>query len=122
MSSNTPQLSFRSCSKVSAIFSNCYLLIFLSKKLLHCLRCWLKQCITKWKMISEDIITDTVTCRSFNFLQFSVFMYGNIEYVQVLLIQRRFSQLQINSPVMASIHIYKLKINAKLQEKTCEVR
>ena len=45
-------------------------------------------------------------------------MYGIVEYFQVLVIQRRFCQLQINSPVMASLYIYKLQANAKLQEKT----
>ena len=74
-------------------------------------------------MISENIITDTVkrTCRNFNsfsFHQFSIFMNDNIEYLQVLVVQRRFCQLQINSPVMASLYICKLKINAKLQGKT----
>ena len=73
-------------------------------------------------MISENI-TDTVksTCRSFNsfsFQQFSVFMNDNIEYLQVLFVQRRFWQVQINSSVMVSLYIYKLEINAKLQEKT----
>ena len=47
----------------------------------------------------------------------AVFMNGNIEYPQFL-VQRRFCQLQINFLVMASLYIYKLKINAKLQEKT----
>ena len=42
----------------------------------------------------------------------------NIECLQVLVVQRRSCQLQINSPVMASLNIYKLKIKAKLQEKT----
>ena len=74
-------------------------------------------------MISENIITDTVkrTYRNFNsfrFHQFSVFMNDNIEYLQILVVQRRFCQLQINSPVMASLYTYKLKINGKLQEKT----
>ena len=74
-------------------------------------------------MISENIITDTVkrTCRnfsSFNFQQFSIFMNDNVEYLQVLVVKRRFCEIQINSPVMVSFHIYKLKRNAKLQEKT----
>ena len=73
-------------------------------------------------MISENSITDIVkrTCRnfnSFNFQQFSIFMNEDIEYLQVLVAQRRFCQLQINSPVMASLYIYNLKINAILQEK-----
>ena len=74
-------------------------------------------------MISENIITDTIkrTCRNFNSFnfhhQFSIFMNDNTEYLQVLVVQSRFRQLQINSPVMASLYIYKLKINAKLQEK-----
>ena len=46
-------------------------------------------------MISENIITDTVkrTCKninSFKFLQFLIFMYDNIDYIQVLVVQRRF--------------------------------
>ena len=70
-------------------------------------------------MIFENIITDTVkrTCRnlnSFNFQQFSIFMNDNTEYLQVLVIQKRFCQLQINSLVMASLYINELKINAKL--------
>ena len=74
-------------------------------------------------MISENIITDKVkrtrrNFNSFNFQQFSIFMNDNIEYLQVLVVQRRFCQLQINSPVMAFLYIYMLKINAKLQEKT----
>ena len=82
-----------------------------------------KQYTAKRKMISKDIITDTVkrTCRnfnSFNFHQFSIFMNDNIKYLHVLVVQRRFCQLQINSPVMASLYIYRLKIEAKLQEKT----
>ena len=36
-----------------------------------------------------------------------------IEYLQVLAVQRRFCQLQINSPVLASLYIYKLKTNGK---------
>ena len=43
-------------------------------------------------------------------------MNDNIEYLQVLVVQRRFCQLEF--PVMASLYIYKMKINAKLQEKT----
>ena len=70
-------------------------------------------------MIFKNIITDTVkrTCRnlnSFNFQQFSIFMNDNTEYLQVLVIQKRFCQLQINSLVMASLYINELKINAKL--------
>ena len=70
-------------------------------------------------MIFENIITATVkrTCRnlnSFNFQQFSIFMNDNTEYLQVLVIQKRFCQLQINSLVMASLYINELKINAKL--------
>ena len=54
-------------------------------------------------MISENI-TDTVkrtckNCNSFNFQQFPIFINDNIEYLQVLV-------------------VYKLKISAKLQEKT----
>ena len=82
-----------------------------------------KQYTAKRKIMSENIIADTVkrTCRnfnSFNFSNFQIFMNDNIEYLQDLFVQRRFCQLQINSPVMASLYIYKLKINAKLQEKT----
>ena len=103
--------------------SNCYLSIFCSKKPLHCSQCWLKQYTAKRKMISENIITDTVkrTCRNFhnfNFQQFSIFMNDNIEYLQVLVVQRRFCHLQINSTVMASLYICKLEINANLQEKS----
>ena len=85
---------------------------------------WLKQYTAKQKMISEDIITDTVKriCRnfnSFNFQQFSIFITGNIEYLQVLVLQRKFCQLQVNSLVMASLCIYyKLKIIAN---ESCEV-
>ena len=74
-------------------------------------------------MISENIITGTVkrTCRifnSFNLQQLSILINSSIEYLQLLVVKRRFCQLQINSPVMASLYIYNLKINAKLQEKT----
>ena len=70
-------------------------------------------------MIFKNIITDTVkrTCRnlnSFNFQQFSIFINDNTEYLQVLVIQKRFCQLQINSLVIASLYINELKINAKL--------
>ena len=81
----------------------------------------LKQYTAKLKIISKNIINDTIkrTCRnvnSFNFKQFSTFMNDSIEYLQVLVVQRRFCQ--INSSVMDSLYICKLKINAKLQEKT----
>ena len=81
-----------------------------------------KHYTAKRKMISKNIITDTVkrTCRkfnSFNFQQFSISMNFH-EYLQVLIVQRRFCQLQINSPVITSLYIYMLKINAKLQEKS----
>ena len=74
-------------------------------------------------MTSENIIIDTVkrTYRnftSFNVQPFSFFMNDNIEYLQALVIQRRFCQLEMNSPLMASLRIYDLKTNAKLQEKT----
>ena len=74
-------------------------------------------------MISENIITDKVkrTCRNFNsfiFQQFSIFMSDDIRYLQVLVVQRRFCQLQIKFLIMTSLYIYKLKINAKLQETT----
>ena len=71
-------------------------------------------------MILESIITDTVEriCRNFNFQQFPLFMNDSIEYLQVLVVQRKFCQLEINFPVMASLYIYKLETNAKLQEKT----
>ena len=71
---------------------------------------------------TDDIITITIkrTCRnfnSFNFQQFSIFINDNIEYLQVLVVQRIFCQLQIESPVMASLYIYKLKINAKCKKR-----
>ena len=67
--------------------------------------------------IEKKIITDTVkrTCRKFNFQQFPLFINDEIEYLQVLVVQRRFCQLQINPPVMTSLHIDKLKMNRKLQ-------
>ena len=69
-----------------------------------------KQLNAKRKMISEYIITHIVkgTCRnfnSFNFQQFSIFMNDNIG-------------LRSYSPVIASMYFCKLKIYAKLQEKT----
>ena len=74
-------------------------------------------------VISENITAGTVkrTCRifnSFNLQQLSVLINDNIEYLLLLVIQRRFCQLQINPPVMASLYIYNLKINAKSQGKT----
>ena len=96
---------------------------FSLKETLTLLTMLVKQYTAKRKMISENIITDTVkrTCKnfnSFNFQQFSIFMNDNIEYLQVLVVQRRFCQVQINSRVMVSLYIYKLKINAKLPKKT----
>ena len=49
--------------------------------------------------------------------QFSIFMNDNIEYLQVLVVPRRICQQQINFRVTTSLYIWKLKINAKLQEK-----
>ena len=74
-------------------------------------------------MILENIITDTVertfrNFNSFNFQQFPVFVNEKIEYLQILVVQGRFCELRINSPAMAILYIYKLKINAKLQGKT----
>ena len=98
---------------------------FLLRKTLTMLTMLVKTIHCKTENDIGNIITNTVkrTCRNFNsfdFQQFSIFMNGNIEYLeylQVLVVQRRFCQLQINSPVMASLYIYKLKVNAKLQEK-----
>ena len=65
--------------------------------------------------MSENIITDQpeelaeiLTVSTSNSFQFSL----------VLVFQRRFCQLQINLPLMASLYIHNLKINAKLQERT----
>ena len=96
---------------------------FLLKETVTLLTMLVKQYTVKRKMISEKVVTGTVerTCRnfnSFNFQQFSTFVNDNSEYLKVLVVQRRFCQLQINSPVMVSLYIYKLKINAKFQEKT----
>ena len=93
---------------------------FSLKETLTLLTMLVKQYTAKRKMIRENIITDTVkrtrrNSNSFNFQQFSIFMNDNIEYPQVLVVQRRFCQLQVNSPVMASLYI--AKCNAKLQEK-----
>ena len=101
---------------------NCSLSVFSLKETLALL----KQYTAKQKMISENIITDTVK-RAFKKLledcvlrsqekwskyqQFSIFMDDNTEYLQVLVVQRRFCQLQTNSLVMAPLYIYKLKIN-----------
>ena len=62
----------------------------------------LKQYNAKRKMISENIIIDTVkrTCRnfnSFNFHQFLIFINDTTEYRHVFVVQRTFCQLQINS-------------------------
>ena len=70
-------------------------------------------------MISENIIADPVkrTCRNFDsfiFEQFSIFMNDNIGYLQVLIVQETFCQLEISFPVMASLYIYMLQIIAKL--------
>ena len=46
------------------------------------------------------------------------FWWLTILNIQVLGVKRRLCQLQINSTVMASLYIFKLKINVKLQEKT----
>ena len=43
---------------------------------------------------------------------------NSFQFSLVLVVQRRFCQLQINFPVMASLYIHNLKINAKLQERT----
>ena len=64
--------------------------------------------------MSENIIdqpeelAEILTVSTSNSFQFSL----------VLVVQRRFCQLQINFPVMASLYIHNLKINAKLQERT----
>ena len=104
------KLSFSSYSKVNAFLQIATFQFFAERNpyIAH----WLNQYTATRKMISENIITDTVkrTCRnfnSFNFQQFIVFMNDNTEYLQVLVVQRRFCQLQI----MASLYIYKLKIN-----------
>ena len=81
------------------------------------------QYISKRKMILENIVIEKVkrTCRnlnSFNFQQFLIFMKRQYCMPSGLSQQRRFCQLQINSPVMAFLYIHKLKINAKLQEKS----
>ena len=120
---NTPLINYHSVFTLKSMLSFKLLSFDFLLEPLHCSQCWLKQYTAKRKIISENIITDTVkrTCRnfkSFKVLQFSIFMYGIVEYFQVLVVQRRFCQLQINSPVMASLYIYKLKIHEKLQEKT----
>ena len=52
------------------------------------------QYTAKQNMILENIITDAVkrTGRNFNLQQFEIFMNSNIEYLQVLVVQRRFWQ------------------------------
>ena len=122
---NTPLINYSVLTLKSVLSFKFLSFDFLLKKTLTLLTMLVKQYNAKWKVISENIITYTVkrTCRNFNsfsFHQFLIFMNNNIEYLQVLVIQRRFCQLQINLPVMASLYIYKLKINAKLQEKTLE--
>ena len=92
---------------------------FLLKENLTLLTILVKQYTAKWKMISENNITNTVkrSCRnfnSFNFHQFSIFINDNIQYLQALVVQKRFCHLQINSPVMASLYICKLNMNVKL--------
>ena len=76
------------------------MLPFLSFDFFAPTQCWLKQYTAKRKMILENFITDTVKriCRnfnSFNFQQFTIFMNNNTEYPQVLVLQRKFYQLQI---------------------------
>ena len=114
------KLSFSPYSKVNAFLHIAIFLFFAQRNpyimLIHTIH-------RKRKMISENIITDTVkrTCRNFNsfiFQQFLIFRNDNNEYLQVLVARRRFCQLQIDFPLMASLYIYKLKIKAKLQEKT----
>ena len=64
------------------------------KETLTLLKMLVKQYTAKRKMILENIITDTVKktkSRKMN--------EGNIDYPQVLVIQRRFCQLQTNSPI-----------------------
>ena len=117
------KLSFSSYSKVSA-FHQIAIFWFFAQRNPYTAHNVGKTYTSKRKIgISEDIITDTVkrtssTFNSFNFHQFSILMNGNVAYLQVFAVQRRFCQLQINSPVIAFLYIYKLKINAKLQEKT----
>ena len=41
-------------------------------------------------------------------------MNDNIGYLQVLIVQETFCQLEISFPVMASLYIYMLQIIAKL--------
>ena len=77
---------------------------FSVKETLTMLTMLVKQYTAKLIMLSENII-DTVkrTCRnfsSFSIQQFLIFTNKNIEYLQVLVVQRTFCQVQINSPVM----------------------
>ena len=82
----------------------------------------LKQYTAKRKLRSENIITETVkrTCRnfnSFNFHQFSIFM--NDHWISSGLSRPKKIHSTTNRfPVIASLYIYKLKMNAKLQEKS----
>ena len=71
-----------------------------------------------WDVLQTIVKRTRKSFNSFNFQQFSSFINDNIEYYQGLFVRRRFCQLQINFTEMASMYIYKLKIHAKLQEKT----
>ena len=72
----------------------------------------------KWYRKILSLIQSKELAEISSSISFQFSSNDNIEYLQVLVVQRRFCQLQINSPEMASLYIYKLKINAKLQEKT----
>ena len=117
---NTPLINYDSVLTTKSRLSFKLLSFdFSLKETLTLLTMLAKHYTAKRKMISENIITDSVkkTCRifnSFNFQQFSIFMNFH-EYLQVLVIQRRFCQLQINFPVMASLFICKIARKANYE-------
>ena len=117
---NTPLINYDSVLTIKSRLSFKLLSFdFSFKETLTLLTMLAKHYTAKRKMISENIITDSVkkTCRifnSFNFQQFSIFMNFH-EYLQVLVVQRRFCQLQINFPVMASLFICKIARKANYE-------
>ena len=124
---NTPlinhKLSFSSFSKINAFLEIAiFRFDFSLKEPLTLLTMLVKTIHFKTENDIGNIVTDTVkrayrNFNSFNFQQFSIFISDNIKYLQVLVVQRRLCQLQLNSPVMAALYIYKLQINANCKKR-----
>ena len=103
LSLSTPQINYHSVLTLKSMLSFKFLSFnFSLKETLTLLTMFVKQYTAKRKTISEDIITNTVkrTCRNtnrFNFHQFLIFTNDNIEYLQVLVVQKRFCHFKTDT-------------------------